>query len=78
MCTVRSNSVSDDFNQVASKTGFSDVAEIAGLVQDAATYCTTDENPAYLRNDGLKGCVNLCMQGTGGRTTYDDPGYAFP
>ena len=78
MCTVRSNSVYDDFNRVASKTGFSDVGEIAGLVSDAATFCTNDENPAYLRNDGLAGCVNLCMQGTGGRTTYDDPGYAFP
>ena len=75
MCTVRSNSVYDDFNRVASKTGFSDVSEIAGLVQDAARGCTNDENPTNLRNDGVAPCVNLCMQGTGGLNEDTAPDY---
>ena len=78
MCTVRSNSVYDDFNRVASKTGFSDVGQIAGLVYDDATFCTNDENPTNLRNDGITPCVHLCMQGTGGLTIDRYPDYYGP
>ena len=65
MCTYRSNAVYDDFNQVARKTGFPDLGEIVGLIDNAAEFCIRPGNPPHLVNDGIKPCVDLCMEGTG-------------